>query len=500
MLPRSDDRCRRPRGRGVLLLLGLCVFAFAFQGSRGIWERDEGRYTNVAVQMLRYDDWLRPQLHPDRPHFTKPPLTYWAVAAGVQLLGYNEWAARAPIAVAFVLTTLLVYGIGRKLVPGQAWLPALVYATSPLPYAAANIITTDTFLALWEALAVFGFVHLWWREPARPGRGWAVVMWTGLGMAFLTKGPPGLIPLLPILVFACGTRRWAGLRPLVSLPGLLSFAVCGFGWYIVLVKEQPSLLHYLLADEVVGRLAGMHNRNTQWYQGFKVYVPMLLLGALPWAALTARRMPQGIRFLCRVHCRATWLESGEDSFLALWLLLPLAVFFLVPSRLPLYILPVFVPLALLLARQLGGIRWHLSSRIALVAGWVVLLIAGKGMASRVPLPHRDARAMARAIRQSVQFEPAEILFVGSPAWYGLGLYFPSAGLERVRLRAGEPEDQRQPHYETLREELAERRMPALYIVAAESVESFRRGAMRMARRMEKLGTYREFVFVRLRRW
>jgi 4-amino-4-deoxy-L-arabinose transferase-like glycosyltransferase len=61
----------------------LLAFAMAFQGSRAIWNPDEGRYTHVALQMLRSGDWLTPRLHPEGAHFSKPPLTYWAIAASV---------------------------------------------------------------------------------------------------------------------------------------------------------------------------------------------------------------------------------------------------------------------------------------------------------------------------------------------------------------------------------------------------------------------------------
>ena len=40
----------------LMLLAG--IWALAFQGSRGLMEPDEGRYTNVALQILQHDDWL----------------------------------------------------------------------------------------------------------------------------------------------------------------------------------------------------------------------------------------------------------------------------------------------------------------------------------------------------------------------------------------------------------------------------------------------------------
>src|SRR5688572_28564821 len=60
----------------LALLLGL-----AFQGTRGLRDPDEGRYTNVALQVLRSGDWVSLHRHSDSLHFTKPPLTYWTQAA-----------------------------------------------------------------------------------------------------------------------------------------------------------------------------------------------------------------------------------------------------------------------------------------------------------------------------------------------------------------------------------------------------------------------------------
>jgi hypothetical protein len=89
---------RIPRGAALGALALLLVFALAFLGSRGLYSPDEGRYTGVALEMLRLGDWLHPHLHPEQPHYTKPPLTYWAIASSVGVLGENEWAARLPIA------------------------------------------------------------------------------------------------------------------------------------------------------------------------------------------------------------------------------------------------------------------------------------------------------------------------------------------------------------------------------------------------------------------
>ena len=105
---------RRPPWWLVALLV---LMAFAFQGTRGIWEPDEGRYTAAAINMLKSGDWLVPTVDGEHAHLTKPPITYWALAASMGTFGRNEWSARLPGALAFVATGLLVFGLGRRLCP-----------------------------------------------------------------------------------------------------------------------------------------------------------------------------------------------------------------------------------------------------------------------------------------------------------------------------------------------------------------------------------------------
>lgn len=125
-----------PMGRALgvarwrVLAVAAIVAAFAFQGSRGIWSPDEGRFTMVAMEMLWHGNFLIPHSHPELPHLTKPPLTYWIIGGSVWLLGANEWAVRLPNALAFAATIFLLYRLGRRLVPDAGWLPAAIYGTS----------------------------------------------------------------------------------------------------------------------------------------------------------------------------------------------------------------------------------------------------------------------------------------------------------------------------------------------------------------------------------
>lgn len=427
MIVRPAAQARPP----AWLLALLVLVAFAFQGTRGIWEPDEGRYGAAAVNMHESGDWLVPTVDGVHPHLTKPPVTYWALAASIAAFGQDEWALRLPGALAFVGTGLLVFGLGRRLCPSKPWLPPTVWALSLAPALACNVIATDPILAFFETAAMYAFVEGWSREGDRTRR-WLVLMWFGWGLAFLTKGPPGLLPVLAMAAFLAVHDR-TRLRSFFAPGGLALFAVVAFGWFALLIVQQPDRLHYFLVHEVYERvLTSAHDRNGRWYGAVEVYLPMLLVGTLPWSVLACLEAG-GLRPAWRQWRERLRLRQPQWLLLTWWLAVPLLVFCLARSRLHLYVLPLFVPLALLMSRPLA--HWHerVGRRrfvtVTLVAAATV--VALKGTAACWPVD-RDARAMSARLRSIVGELPFErIVFVGMRPYYGWQLYLhvPVSGIE-----------------------------------------------------------------------
>lgn len=477
-------------------LLAFLAYAFAFQGSRGLWEPDEGRYTDVALEMLRLGDIIQPFLHHELPHYTKPPLTYWAIAASVRAFGRSEWAVRLPNALAFVGTVLAIWALGCRLVPRRPWLPALVYAGSLLPYTAANIVTTDTLLTFFETVAVLGFVLAWRSRDAGRRRLALLLMWSGFGLAFLTKGPPGLLPLLALLCFAAWTGGFPGVRRLFTVAGLILFALLGLSWYLLVSIERPELLHYFLREEVVGRVAtARHNRNPQWYGALLVYVPTLLVGSLPWTGEVLAALKATPRLLHRRFWAERRRHDPEGLLLLCWLLLPLAVFFVARSRLQLYILPLWAPLALLLARGLAD-RMRLSpSRRAALGLWLLFLVGIRFAASALSY-ERNARDLADAMRRSAGSPVDEVVFVGSRPYYGLSLYL-DAEVERIELEGWQAKEGEGVTGETLRNEEEELEGRRVFVVADPLEPAFLEQVSATGMRAIRAGTHHRYRFFTL---
>lgn len=453
--------------RALALITALFLFlGFVFQGTRALWETDEGRYTENAIQMVTSGDYLVPRYNEETPNFTKPPFTLWSIAASVNAFGHSTWAVRTPYAIAFTLIGLLLFGMGRRVVPDRPWLPPLVYGLSLFPFGAANYVSTDVFLTLWEGLAMYGYLaSLYAATPSSRSR-YITLMWIGFGAAFLTKGPPGLLPLFAILAYTVICHGRSGLRPLFRWPGLLLFLVIGFGWYLTVIAFQPGLFRYFLVYEVYDRLfTGVHHRHAAWYGWIVAYGPPLVLGTLPWWFPLARGLR---RALSRERWR-TWVrERSVVLLLLLWFLIPLVVFVLAKSRLPLYVLPLFLPLSLMIALQLRrtfdpGAR---RTRV-LLAVWILALVAFKGgFAYFVKHPERNDRILAAGVERAASGHSFDsVTYVDQHMPWGVRFYL------RRPLHALDWFGQQDPDCEALT-----RRPDTLFLVAYERAENFRRTA------------------------
>ena len=468
---------------------------FAFQGTRGLWEPDEGRYAEVAREMLVSGDFLTPHLDLE-PHFTKPPLTYWCIAASLEAFGHHEWAVRLYLSLSFALTGLLVAALGARMWDRKTgFLAGTIYLTSLTPFIGASFVTPDTLLALWTAIALYSF----WRATEHPSWRWSLTTGAAFGLGFLTKGPPALAFLPGMLLWRRFARPRAAGASRRELAGILLGLVLGLSWFLVVAARQAGLARYFLAGEVVGRIAGHHHRNSAWYGPWVIYGPALIGGALPWClgwptlwrAFRSRfEQEGGLRPLLRAHPRLALLLACFGPALTL--------FCVVRSRLPLYVLPLFIPLALATARGLSRIElaplgvfplaWPNRRQVPRLTLWVGCLCAIRLGLAAVPTP-KDARSLYRALQP---LGDVELIVEDQESHHGLAFYS-ERDLEYVSGLGATPESVRTiPIGIELAEETQAKEAGHLYLVRqplAPRLDALLRDARATIRARQEVGEY-----------
>jgi 4-amino-4-deoxy-L-arabinose transferase len=407
------------------------VTAFSFQGSRGLYESTEGRYALCAKEMVQGGNWFVPTLG-GVPHWSKPPLAYWPISAGLKLFGMNEWGARAFGALAFVITALMVGFLAASMWDVETGrLAGIIYATSVFPVLEAYALNADTLLVLWEVCAIACF----WSAVRRPsgGRLGINAMWVFLGLGFLTKGPPALMPFIPIVVIRWARRRAGPPLRVLTPEGVLLFVATGLLWYGLMMWNHPSLFSYYLKDEIVGRVAGAKfNRSPEWYQPLRLYLPPLALGAglwsfFLWAGFRKRRLyrPEAWRHALR--------QGDVPLLLAAWFLIPLIIFSLSRSRLPGYVLPLFVPLVLFTARHVRSVAPPARRVLGVALASAAVIVVAKGLAPHLSDTRRDMRALWQLCRAADPAGSARVVLLTTDRMLGLDFY-----LSRPALRVTVP--------------------------------------------------------------
>jgi len=370
----------------VALITVLFALYFGFQlGERAIWNPDEGRYSEIPREMLVSGDFITPHLDGVK-YFEKPPLFYWLQAGSIKAFGIHEWSLRLwPVAFS-LFGCLAVYGAGRRL-RGRSTglLSALVLATSLLYYFLGRAVILDMAVSVLIALAMLAFMVGVRAPPGRERRNYLWAFYVLMALATLTKGLIGIvIPGMVIAAWIALLGEWRLLKSIYLPSGLALYLLVAAPWHILVSIPNPEFPYfYFVQQHILRYLTTIEQR----YQPPWFFIPILLLGMVPWTAF----FPQALKDALP----ARWRERQayrDNLFLVLWAALVFVFFSLSDSKLVPYILPVFPPLALLVGQWLAGLDGVTPTMRRSIAVLSLLALAGAVYLALLPhgLAHTDS--------------------------------------------------------------------------------------------------------------
>jgi 4-amino-4-deoxy-L-arabinose transferase-like glycosyltransferase len=391
-----------PDARRLLLvtLAALVLFTYGL-GAGTLWDQDEPKYFQIARE-LRWADPFELRLD-GQPWFVHPPLFFWLQAATGRLIGFTEFAARFWSAVsgaAMVGATFLLarffYGAST------ATVAAAISASMLQVLAQARLAVFDPTLAAFMLLALYMYL-VGYATGSRRAHLWA---WVWAGWATATKGPIGVaLPAMAVVALWIVRRDWSAWREIPPL-GPALFAAVGLPWYLVeTARHGWPFLRTAVGYYLFNRFFGVvENQPGPWWY----YVPVLVLGAMPWTAFA----PPGIALLLRER------RALASQALLLWSGITVAFYSLAGTKLPNYVLPVYPALAIGIARLVvealerpGAVRGLVRQAAVLLPVPSALFIAGMLIYARMKFA-----AEAAALRAPLTIIAA--IFAGGPlvAW------------------------------------------------------------------------------------
>lgn len=331
------------------LLLILLPFFLLFIGWRPLSVPDEGRYPEVALEMLLTGDFITPRIN-GIVFLDKPALYYWLQAFSFHLFGVSQWSIRLMPALFGVLGVTIVFITAWQLFSRRAaWWSATILATNPLYFLAAQYADMNLEIAVLVTAALCLFL-LGRREPVGsiPRRYLFWLAWMAMGFGILTKGLIGLV--FPGMIAGCWAImgwRWRELLRWHLISGLIVLLAVCLPWFMAVQKQNPQFFHYFFIYQQFERFSGtgFNNEFPFWF-----YLPVMLCGLLPWSVWLPKALVNQTR--CAIGKTALSQCSEERQILLLWPLLILIFFSLPASKIVGYILPTLPPLALLLGDYL----------------------------------------------------------------------------------------------------------------------------------------------------
>ncbi len=340
-------------------------------------DRDESRYAQATSQMLESDDYVDIRFQ-DEPRWKKPVGIYWMQAVAVGLTSKVENRDIAPYRIPSLLGAMLAAWacawVGTALFGARAgFLAGAMLGATFLLSSEAGIAKTDAMLCGSVTLAMAGLARLYMASRAGTlikgdpsQRPWKLMVWIGLGLSILIKGPIGLLVVVPaLLMLSLWDRQWAWLKRLGWGWGLPLLVLIVGPWAIAItIATDGGFWREAIGGDLGEKVTGVAESHGGFPGMYAVLSPLLLFPAtlmLPAALSTgwSRRAEPAIRFL------VCWLVPC-------WLIFEIA-----PTKLAHYTLPTFGGLALLAAaavmRPVGRISRYAGVGLTLFVGGLLVV-------------------------------------------------------------------------------------------------------------------------------
>ena len=323
----------------VFLLSVLCgVLYFPYLGSTAFFDKGEPREALAVQDIVRRGEWLFPlKGATDIP--SKPPLFHWSAALASKIIGkLDEFTTRLPSAVYATLGVIVIYLFGRKLFGARiALLGGGILATTLVYTNQALTARVDMTLCFFVTLSLVIFYSLY--RGLLTGRLWYFLFYLTLGVGVLAKGPLGiLLPALVIESFLALKKRWDLVFKFSFHPGLILTLLVGVGWYaMALTRGGEGFMDRQLLQENIERFSGGSGHSHPVHY----YLPYLFSQGLPWSLF--------LPFLFWEFFKQNLLSDDDTLFLKLWLLVMFAFFSISMGKRPVYLLPLYPALSILMA-------------------------------------------------------------------------------------------------------------------------------------------------------
>ena len=334
--PSGDLLERLPAWLRGLLLTSASLFIFFFLiPNIPLWSSDEGRFAEIAREMLQIRDFIVPQFN-YVDYLEKPVMAAWTTAGFFAVFGISSLTARLTSILAALAGVWLCRRFARKYFGARVADTTVLILLSSIGFVVVGrFAVIDMLMTLILSATMFS-LFAGYQEKNRK---YYLLAYVLMGLGFLTKGLIAMI--LPGLIFG-SFLLWAGdlkeIRRMHVGWGLLIIAAIITPWMSAIMHREPDFFYEFIIKHHFKRFATEKFGRVRpvWF-----FAPILLGMWFPWSLFLPSAALRGLRRPAP--------EALKIKFLICWTAV-IFIFFSIPSsKLPYYLVPLSMPLAMLTA-------------------------------------------------------------------------------------------------------------------------------------------------------
>ena len=318
----------------IALFLAILVNFFLTLWITPLFNLDEGAFSEATREMLVNKDFITTYLNGNL-RFDKPILIYWLQALSVFIFGLNEFAFRLPSAIAGSFWAFGIYWFTKRIFEERVGLIAAFLMVTTLQIGLiVKAAIADSLLNMFIAFSMFSlYIYIIERKEK-----YLLLTFTFIAFGFLTKGPVAiLVPLMSYFIFMLINKNLKQFfKDIFNLKGIIIFLIIAMPWYILEFKAQG--MKFIEGFFLKHNLQRFDSSFEKHKGSIFYYIPVLLIGLLPWTSLLIRYLASLKEFLKNFYL-----------FGSIWFLFVFIFFSLSGTKLPHYVIYGYTPLFIFMA-------------------------------------------------------------------------------------------------------------------------------------------------------
>ncbi len=218
----------------IIFVLGL-FFLLSNSWGYSIYIVDEAANAQCAREMWLNCDFIIPRINGElRPD--KPPLHYFFMTIAYSLFGSTPFAARFFSAVFGALTLVITFQACKDFLnEKKAWLCFLILLSSIGFQVQFHLATPDPYLIFFLTASMISFCYYVRSKQIA----YLCICYCSIALGFLSKGPIALLfPSLTIFIYFLSKRQYRFFSDIKPLLGMLLFIAIVLPWFYLVHKES----------------------------------------------------------------------------------------------------------------------------------------------------------------------------------------------------------------------------------------------------------------------